>query len=88
MNEETKTPENVVAFEETATPETAANTQPEADPVADVLKGIDINTLSKDDVFVDLIHQSKLFAFRLMVAAGLLEQIIVREKASEEPKAE
>ena len=56
------------------------------DPVAAAIKGIDIATISKDDVFTDVIHNSKLFAFRLMVAASLLEQLIIRDRNAAAPE--
>jgi hypothetical protein len=59
----------------------------EEDPVQAVIKGVDLNTLTKDDVFTDIIHQSKLFAFRLMVGAALLEQLIVKNHKEEEEAA-
>jgi hypothetical protein len=61
--------------------------QTEEDPVQAVIKGVDLNTLTKDDVFTDIIHQSKLFAFRLMVGAALLEQLIVKNHKEEEEAA-
>ena len=60
----------------------------EEDPVQAVIRGVDLNTITKDDVFSDIIHQSKLFAFRLMVGAALLEQLIVKgQKEGEEASA-
>lgn len=56
---------------------------PEVDPVAQVIDGVDISTIKKEDVFVDIIHQSKLFSFRLMVACGLLERILIRDQNAE-----
>jgi hypothetical protein len=50
----------------------------EQDPVAEAISGIDLNKLTKDDVFTDIINQAKLFAFRLMVGAALLEQLIIK----------
>jgi len=44
-----------------------------------VLAGIDFEKISKDDVFHDLMHNTKLFSFRLMVASALLEQLHLRE---------
>ena len=61
---------------------------PEVDPVAQVIDGVDISTIKKDDVFVDIIHQSKLFSFRLMVACGLLERILIRDQNAESEKTE
>jgi hypothetical protein len=61
--------------------ETPAVEQTDLDPVQEAIKGVDLNTLTKDDVFTDIIHNSKLFAFRLMVGAALLEQLIVKGQA-------
>ena len=44
-----------------------------------VLAGIDFEKISKDDVFHDLMHNTKLFSFRLMVASALLEQLHLRD---------
>ena len=44
-----------------------------------VLAGIDFEKITKDDVFHDLMHNTKLFSFRLMVASALLEQLHLRE---------
>jgi len=49
--------------------------------VESVLAGIDFEKISKDDVFHDLMHNTKLFSFRLMVASALLEQLHLREVA-------
>jgi hypothetical protein len=93
MPEETTEPSNVIQLpaEENQPPATDATEipaaepaaeapAPEQDPVEAALKGIDLNTITKDDVFVDIINQSKLFAFRLMVGAALLEQLIVKSR--------
>ena len=63
--------------------QTQAPQNQEFDAIEDVLKGIDIDALSKDDVFTDVIHNAKLFAFRLMVSAGLLERIILKSREKE-----
>lgn len=60
----------------------------EVDPVAQVIDGVDISTVKRDDVFVDIIHQSKLFSFRLMVACGLLERILIRDQNAEAEKTQ
>jgi hypothetical protein len=65
----------------------AAEQAAEEDPVQAAIRGADLNTLTKDDVFSDIIHQSKLFAFRLMVGAALLEQLIVKGQKEEEAAA-
>ena len=58
------------------------------DPVAAAISGIDLSKISRDDVFVDLIHNSKVFAFRLMVAASLLEQVMKRDGVQPEQPSE
>lgn len=44
-----------------------------------VLAGIDFEKITKNDVFHDLMHNTKLFSFRLMVASALLEQLHLRD---------
>ena len=46
-----------------------------------VLAKVDFDKITKDDVFHDLMHNSKLFSFRLMVASALLEQLHIRDLA-------
>lgn len=60
--------------EATGTPEEEIKNSVEA-----VLAGIDFEKISKDDVFHDLMHNTKLFSFRLMVASALLEQLHLRD---------
>jgi len=50
----------------------------ENDPVQQVIQSVDLSKMTKDDIFVDMIHQSKLYAFRLMVGAALLEKLIIK----------
>jgi hypothetical protein len=52
-----------------------------ANSIDAVLAKIDFEKISKDDVFHDLMHNSKLFSFRLMVASALLEQLHIRDLA-------
>jgi hypothetical protein len=47
--------------------------------VEQVLAGVDMEKITKEDVFHDLMHNSKLFSFRLMVASALLEQLHIRD---------
>lgn len=47
--------------------------------VEQVLAGIDLNKITPNDVFHDLMHNSKLFSFRLMVASALLEQLHLKD---------
>jgi hypothetical protein len=47
--------------------------------IQSILAGIDFEKISKDDVFHDLMHNAKLFSFRLMVASALLEQLHLRQ---------
>ena len=55
--------------------------------VASILNNVDLDKVTKDDVFHDLMHNAKLFSFRLMVASALLEQLHLRQvAASAEPK--
>ena len=46
--------------------------------IQSILAGIDFEKITKDDVFHDLMHNAKLFSFRLMVASALLEQLHLR----------
>ena len=66
-----------VASDASETPAASQEGQSE-DPVQAAIKGIDLDKMTKDDIFVDIIHQSKLHAFRLMVGAALLEQLIIK----------
>jgi hypothetical protein len=50
--------------------------------IQSILAGIDFEKISKDDVFPDLMHNAKLFSFRLMVASALLEQLHLRGVAA------
>lgn len=63
---------------ETESPETATDSS--EDPVEQILKNVDIKTLSRDEIFSDIIAQAKLFAFRLMVGVALLEQKMISEQ--------
>jgi hypothetical protein len=47
--------------------------------VESVLAGVDMDKITKDDVFHDLMHNAKLFSFRLMVASALLEQLHLKD---------
>lgn len=53
-----------------------------ANSIDAVLAKIDFDKITKDDVFHDLMHNAKLFSFRLMVASALLEQLHLRQIAS------
>ena len=66
--------QNTVDNEQTGTPEEEIQNS-----VEQVLAGVDMNKITKDDVFHDLMHNSKLFAFRLMTASALLEQLHIRD---------
>jgi hypothetical protein len=57
-----------------------------ANSIDAVLAKIDFDKITKDDVFHDLMHNSKLFSFRLMVASALLEQLHIRDLAKGEVK--
>ena len=52
-----------------------------ANSIDAVLSKIDFDKITKDDVFHDLMHNSKLFSFRLMVASAVLEQLHIRDLA-------
>jgi hypothetical protein len=50
------------------------------DQIDKILEGIDLNTISKDDVFCDIINKSKIFSFNLLIAAALLERLIIKDQ--------
>lgn len=68
--------ENNIDNDKSGTPEEEI-----ANSIDAVLAKIDFEKISKDDVFHDLMHNSKLFSFRLMVASALLEQLHIRDLA-------
>ena len=68
------TDQKTVDNEQTGTPEEEIQNS-----VEQVLAGVDLNKVTKDDVFHDLMHNAKLFSFRLMVASALLEQLHIRD---------
>jgi hypothetical protein len=76
--------------DDTSTQQATQNATQQAmdDPIAAAVAGIELNKISRDDVFVDLIHNSKLFAFRLMVAANLLERVMKRDGVQPEQPSE
>jgi hypothetical protein len=49
------------------------------DAVAHVINNIDLNTVSHHDVVHDLFRGSQDFAFKLMLAAKLFEQMLIRD---------
>lgn len=75
MNKETTT--NDEKPEMPGTPE-----QEVQNAVASILNNVDLDKVTKDDVFHDLMHNAKLFSFRLMVASALLEQLHLRQVAA------
>jgi len=50
------------------------------DQIDKILEGIDLNTISRDDVFCDIINKSKIFSFNLLIAAALLERLIIKDQ--------
>lgn len=63
---------------------TAEENTGEADHIQKVIENIDLNTITRDDIFVDLINKSKLFAFNLLIAAALLEKLIIKDRSEAE----
>ena len=55
-----------------------------ANSIDAVLAKVDFDKITKDDVFHDLMHNAKLFSFRLMVASALLEQLHIRDVVNTE----
>lgn len=49
------------------------------DALAAVLNKIDFNSLKKEEVIADIVHQSKMFSFRMLVASALIEEINKKE---------
>lgn len=45
------------------------------DALAAVLDKIDFDSLKKEEVIADIVHQSKMFSFRMLVASALIEEI-------------
>ena len=68
--------ENKIDNETPGTPEEEV-----ANSIDAVLAKIDFDKITKDDVFHDLMHNSKLVRFRLLVASALLEQLHIRDIA-------
>lgn len=50
------------------------------DQIDKILEGIDLNAISKDDVFCDIMNKSKIFSFNLLIAAALLERLIIKDQ--------
>lgn len=74
------TPDEKPAIE---TPEMPGTPEQEVqNAVTSILNNVDFEKVTKDDVFHDLMHNSKLFSFRLMVASALLEQLHLRGVAA------
>ena len=63
---------------DTQKPEEVVNSELEA-----AISQIDISKLTKDDIFHDIMHQAKFFAFRLTVAAALMEKLFIRDQINE-----
>lgn len=88
--DETPAPENIVPITE-QTAESASQEAPKEDgqnPIQDAVNQIDITKISRDDIFMDLIHKSKVYAYSLMVAAALLERLIVKSQSEEKDSDE
>jgi hypothetical protein len=56
-------------------------------PVESILSQIDINQVTKEDVFNDIMQHSKAIGFRLIVGAALLEKLSMLEKPQQEEDA-
>jgi len=81
MEQTTETPENVTHISEGNAPAEDAATQ---NPIEDAIKELDLNQITADDVFLDLINKSKLYAYSLMVAAAILEKLIIKNRGEQE----
>lgn len=56
-------------------------------PVESILSQIDINKVTKEDVFNDIMQHSKAFGFRLIIGAALLEKLSLLEKPQQEEES-
>ena len=52
------------------------------DALAAVISKIDFDNLKKEEVIADIVNQSKMFSFRMLIASALIEEINKKEKAS------
>ena len=70
---------------EEQTPETSAGfSDDQVQAIEHVLKDIDINEVTKDEVFLDVINRLKRFNFEMTVALYLLEKKTILDMANVE----
>ena len=70
---------------EAQTPETSAGfSDDQVQAIEHVLKDIDINEVTKDEVFLDVINRLKRFNFEMTVALYLLEKKTILDMANAE----
>jgi hypothetical protein len=70
---------------EEQTPETSAGfSDDQVQAIEHVLKDIDINEVTKDEVFLDVINRLKRFNFEMTVALYLLEKKTILDMANAE----
>ena len=70
---------------EEQTPETSAGfSEDQVQAIEHVLKDIDINEVTKDEVFLDVINRLKRFNFEMTVALYLLEKKTILDMANAE----
>jgi hypothetical protein len=55
-----------------------------ANSIEEAISQIDITKITADDVFMDLINKSKMYSYALMIAAALLEKIIINNRSEEQ----
>ena len=64
------------------TTETAETQTPEQ-AVEAVLSSVDLDKVTPEQVFDDILQQTKMHAMRLMIAVALLEKLAAKDKGSE-----
>lgn len=81
--------ENTTKNQETASTTDKPSENPQqntqmANSIEEAISQIDITKISADDVFMDLINKSKMYSYALMIAAALLEKIIINNRSEEQ----
>jgi hypothetical protein len=66
------------------TPVTEGFSEDQVKAIEHVLKGVDIDAISKDEVFIDVVNRLKRFSFEMTVAIYLLEKKTLADIAAQE----
>lgn len=69
--------------EENKTEEVEKITEEHSKAIEHAIGSIDLSSVTKDDVFLDLIGRLRRFNFEAMCALRLLEKIVINEKSKE-----